>query len=220
MEPLELKAEFGKQLAFMGGVDTQGILPTGTVAEVRKATARLVEGMTRDGGGFILAASHTIPPETPDDNIFAMYAEAGISREEIFDRAAQIRIRLAKIRETWRQRRAATNIRSLLIKVILRERPSMSTLSRRNFLGRASLGLAGAALFPSLGKGSAPVFQGLEKRPNILFILADDQGWADAHFAGIPMCRRQTWTVSPARQRGSSSSTWRQPSARRVAARS
>jgi uroporphyrinogen decarboxylase len=95
MDPLELKAEFGKQLAFMGGVDTQGVLPTGTVDEVRRATARLIEGMTRDGGGYILAASHTVPPETPDENIFAMYREAGISREHIFDRAAQIRRELA-----------------------------------------------------------------------------------------------------------------------------
>jgi uroporphyrinogen-III decarboxylase len=47
--------------------------------------------MTSDGGGFILAASHTVPPETPDENIFAMYAAAGLSREEIFDRAAAIR---------------------------------------------------------------------------------------------------------------------------------
>ena len=95
MDPLELKAEFGKQMAFMGGVDTQGLLPTGSVDEVRRASARLIEGMTRDGGGYILAASHTIPPETPDENIFAMYQEAGISREEIFDRAAQIRRSLA-----------------------------------------------------------------------------------------------------------------------------
>ena len=93
MDPLELKAEFGKQLAFMGGVDTQGLLPTGTVTEVRRATARLIEGMSGDGGGYILAASHTIPPETPDDNIFAMYEEAGISKEAIFDRAAGIRSR-------------------------------------------------------------------------------------------------------------------------------
>jgi uncharacterized membrane protein len=91
MDPLELKKEFGKQLAFMGGVDTQGVLPSGTVDEVRRATAGLIEGMTADGGGFILAASHTVPPETPDENIFAMYAEAGISREEIFDCAAGIR---------------------------------------------------------------------------------------------------------------------------------
>jgi hypothetical protein len=54
----------------------------------------LIEGVTSDGGGYILAASHTVPPETPDDNIFAMYLEAGISREEIFDRAAQIRASL------------------------------------------------------------------------------------------------------------------------------
>jgi uroporphyrinogen decarboxylase len=91
MDPLELKQEFGSDLAFMGGVDTQDVLPFGTVDEVRKATARLIEGMTSDGGGYILAASHTVPPETPDENIFAMYAEAGIAREEIFDRAAGIR---------------------------------------------------------------------------------------------------------------------------------
>ncbi|HZO99822.1 MAG TPA: uroporphyrinogen decarboxylase family protein [Terriglobia bacterium] len=91
MDPLELKKEFGKQIAFMGGVDTQGLLPSGSTADVRRATARLIEGMTSDGGGYILAASHTIPPETPDENIFAMYQEAGITREEIFDRAAKIR---------------------------------------------------------------------------------------------------------------------------------
>ncbi|MHB1293756.1 MAG: uroporphyrinogen decarboxylase family protein [Anaerolineae bacterium] len=94
MDPLELKQEFGDRLAFMGGVDTQGILPSGTAGEVRRATARLLEGMTAGGGGYILAASHTIPPETPDANIFAMYEEAGIPRQEIADRAASIRARL------------------------------------------------------------------------------------------------------------------------------
>lgn len=91
MEPLELKSQFGKDLVFMGGIDTQGVLPNGTSSQVRRATARLLEGMTADGGGYVLAASHAVPPETPDDNIFAMYDEAGITREEIFDKAAQIR---------------------------------------------------------------------------------------------------------------------------------
>jgi uroporphyrinogen decarboxylase len=91
MDPLDLKREFGARLAFMGGVDTQGVLPNGSVGEVRAATRRLIDGMAVDGGGYILAASHTIPPETPMENIFAMYAEAGISREEIFDRAATLR---------------------------------------------------------------------------------------------------------------------------------
>jgi uroporphyrinogen decarboxylase len=91
MDPFELKREFGAKLAFMGGVDTQGVLPSGTADDVRRATARLIDGMTSDGGGFILAASHTIPPETPAGNIFAMYEVAGLPRQEIFDRAALLR---------------------------------------------------------------------------------------------------------------------------------
>jgi uroporphyrinogen decarboxylase len=94
MDAFELKREFGARLAFMGGVDTQDLLPNGDPDEVERATARLIEGMTSDGGGYILAASHTVPPETPDENIFAMYAAAGLSREAIFDRAADIRARL------------------------------------------------------------------------------------------------------------------------------
>jgi uroporphyrinogen decarboxylase len=78
----------------MGGVDTQGVLPHGSADDVRRATARLLEGMTAGGGGYILAASHTVPPETPDENIFAMYEVAGVTRAEIFDRAAGIRRQL------------------------------------------------------------------------------------------------------------------------------
>jgi len=91
MDAAELKREFGDKLAFMGGVDTQDMLPNGSADDVRRATRHLLEVMTGDGGGYILAASHTIPPETPEENIFAMYAEAGITREEIFDHAAEIR---------------------------------------------------------------------------------------------------------------------------------
>ena len=99
MDPLELKGEFGDTLAFMGGVDTQSLLPFGSAAEVRHATERLLTGMTDSvngsgPGGYILAGSHTIPPETPDENIFALYEVAGISRQEIMDRAADIRARL------------------------------------------------------------------------------------------------------------------------------
>ena len=95
MNPAELKKEFGEHLAFMGGLDTQRLLPEKTADEVYEATVRLIETMTVDGGGFILAATHTVPPETPDENIFALFRAAGISREEIFDRAGDIRQRLA-----------------------------------------------------------------------------------------------------------------------------
>ena len=91
MDPVELKKEFGADLAFMGGVDTQDLLPNGTKEEVLRYTEHLLEVMTADGGGYILAASHTIPPETPPENVFALYQAAGITKEEILDRAAGIR---------------------------------------------------------------------------------------------------------------------------------
>ncbi|OPZ27138.1 MAG: methylcobalamin:coenzyme M methyltransferase [Lentisphaerae bacterium ADurb.BinA184] len=91
MDPLDLKREFGARLAFMGGVDTQRLLPAGTPDDVFRATRRLIEGMTADGGGYILAASHTVPPETPLANVYAMYGAAGIPRETILDRAAELR---------------------------------------------------------------------------------------------------------------------------------
>jgi hypothetical protein len=47
-------------------------------------------------GGYILAASHTIPPETPDENIFSLYETAGIPRDQIMDRAADIRSATAR----------------------------------------------------------------------------------------------------------------------------
>ena len=96
MDPFELKKAFGSQITFMGGLDTQDLLPYGTSLQVQRETTRLIDGMTAGGGGYILAASHTIPPETPDENIFAMYTAAGISRQEIFDRAAVIRKRICK----------------------------------------------------------------------------------------------------------------------------
>jgi uroporphyrinogen decarboxylase len=91
MDPAELKREFGDRIAFMGGVDTQDLLPNATASGVRRSTERLIETMTAAGGGYILAASHTVPPETPDANLFAMYEAAGLTREEILDRAADIR---------------------------------------------------------------------------------------------------------------------------------
>jgi len=90
MESIELKKEFGDSLAFMGGIDTQDLLPNGSVRDVDKEVREIIEIMA-DGGGYILAASHTVPPETPIDNIFAMYGAAGVSREMIFDRSSDLR---------------------------------------------------------------------------------------------------------------------------------
>ena len=73
MDPASLKREFGSDLAFIGGLDTQDLIPNATVDVVREETRKLIDIMTSDGGGFILAASHTVPPETPLENIMAIY---------------------------------------------------------------------------------------------------------------------------------------------------
>lgn len=93
MDAAALKRDFGASLTFMGGLDTIGLIPRGSASDVFAATRDLIGTMTTDGGGFILAASHTIPPETPIANIFAMYAAAGITGEEIFSNAVAIQSR-------------------------------------------------------------------------------------------------------------------------------
>ncbi|NPV46715.1 MAG: hypothetical protein HPY69_07140 [Armatimonadetes bacterium] len=72
MDPVELKREFGRDLTFHGGIDMQDLLPHATVQGVRDHTARLLEVMNQDGG-WIACASHSLQPDTPPENIVAMY---------------------------------------------------------------------------------------------------------------------------------------------------
>lgn len=96
MNTIELKKEFGNDITFMGGVDTQELLPNCSAEMVHRETVKLLEGMMSDGGGYILAASHTVPPETPLENVFAIYKAAGVSKQEILDHASDIRNRLSE----------------------------------------------------------------------------------------------------------------------------
>ena len=71
MEPARLKAEFGRDLVFWGGVDLQRLLPYGTPAEVRMAVRELVVCLGRDGG-FVVSAANIIQPDVPPQNLWAM----------------------------------------------------------------------------------------------------------------------------------------------------
>ncbi len=75
MDPVRLKAEFGRHLAFWGGVDTRHVMPRGTGAEVRKEAGRRIREMAK-GGGYILAAVHNLQPEVPAANIVELYRAA------------------------------------------------------------------------------------------------------------------------------------------------
>jgi len=73
MDLHELKQEFGQDLVFWGGgVDTQGVLNTGTPEEVKQDVRRNVEALA-PGGGFVFAAVHDIQADVPPENIIAMW---------------------------------------------------------------------------------------------------------------------------------------------------
>ena len=75
MDPRKLKREFGDQLCFWGGVDTQEVLPYGNVKDVQEEVKRRIDELA-PGGGYILAPVHNIQPDVPPENICAMYKTA------------------------------------------------------------------------------------------------------------------------------------------------
>ena len=66
-----LKREFGRELVFWGGIDTQKVLPFGTPAEVRDEVRRRIDDLA-PGGGYVLASVHNIQAGVPPENILAM----------------------------------------------------------------------------------------------------------------------------------------------------
>ena len=72
MKPACLKENFGPQITFHGGLDTQWILPKGSECDVRAASINLVKALGLDGG-YIFAAAHCIQDEAPPENIVAMF---------------------------------------------------------------------------------------------------------------------------------------------------
>ena len=72
MEPARLKREFGDRLSFHGGIDIIKTLPRGSVDDVTAEVRERVR-VIGENGGYILASSHHIQPDTPIENVVAMY---------------------------------------------------------------------------------------------------------------------------------------------------
>jgi len=73
MDSRELKREFGRDIAFWGGgCEGQHTLPFGTPEQVADDVARRVEDLS-PGGGFVFSHIHNMQPETPVENIVALY---------------------------------------------------------------------------------------------------------------------------------------------------
>ncbi len=74
MNPEELKAEFGDKLTYCGMISTQQTLPHGTVEQCRAEARHRIDVIGR-GGGYIFAPAHCIQPDTPLENVLAIYEE-------------------------------------------------------------------------------------------------------------------------------------------------
>ena len=72
MDPYELKNEFHGRIALHGAVDVQGWLQRAAVDEIQDEINHLMDEVGRDGG-FILAPCHQIQPDTPLENVLALY---------------------------------------------------------------------------------------------------------------------------------------------------
>jgi len=73
MEPRSLKRDFGASLLLNGCIDSQRTLIEGSPDSVREDTLRTLAIMA-PGGGYVAGASHDyILPETPLENVLAMF---------------------------------------------------------------------------------------------------------------------------------------------------
>jgi len=72
LDIVEVKRQFGDQLAFWGGMGIQTTMPFGSVDDVRADVKRLM-GTLGAGGGLLVAPTHVLEPEVPWDNIRAFF---------------------------------------------------------------------------------------------------------------------------------------------------
>jgi len=71
MDPRRLKADFGRKLAFHGGISIQRTLPHGTPEDVRREVEGRIAALA-SGGGYILCTAHNIQADTPIENVQAL----------------------------------------------------------------------------------------------------------------------------------------------------
>lgn len=73
MEPTKLKAEFGDRLVFWGGgIDTQTVLPFGTLEEIRQQVRERIR-IFGPRGGFVFNPIHNIQNDVTVDRLLAMF---------------------------------------------------------------------------------------------------------------------------------------------------
>ena len=79
MDFKKIKRDFGDKISFHGGISIQKTMPFGTPQDVRDEVTDRVEKLAQ-GGGYIFCTAHNLQPDTPIENIealFKAYRESG-----------------------------------------------------------------------------------------------------------------------------------------------
>jgi uroporphyrinogen decarboxylase len=77
MDAARLKAVYGQQIVFHGGLDTQEVLPSNDMARIDAEVARLLGIMhPQEDGGYIFAAAHNLQSDVTPASIARMYRAA------------------------------------------------------------------------------------------------------------------------------------------------
>ena len=71
----KLKQEYGKHISFYGAISNQQFLPYATAKEVKAHCLEVLKIMGT-GGGYILSPTHSITPDIPIENAFAIIEAA------------------------------------------------------------------------------------------------------------------------------------------------
>jgi len=80
-----LKREFGKDLVFWGGIDTQTFLPFGTPDQVKEMARRTIRTLGK-GGGHIIAPSQEVMNDVPIANVKALVETIVEERQTVLGR--------------------------------------------------------------------------------------------------------------------------------------
>jgi len=67
---VEFKEKFGKHITFFGGISTQALLPFASAEQTKEEIHRIMDILSKDGG-YILAPTHAMPNDIPNENVMA-----------------------------------------------------------------------------------------------------------------------------------------------------
>lgn len=72
MDIMFVKREYGRDLAFQGGVDIQEVMPKGTPETIAEHVSERA-GILGAGGGYIFGTAHNLLPDVPTENAVALF---------------------------------------------------------------------------------------------------------------------------------------------------